>query len=217
MCVSRKCPNWSQEEGGGNYRQLQPCHPPLSPLLPPHHRGAFFCISILQAHWAAPVFKIPLIFAEDDTAAVSGCQTLALWKPHRFHVVPSSTVSSLPISTMFHVHPEMEGYLHCLSGLVSPDLWPHHFSLLLGGLYLVQSKSTLHRSVEHLRLLSMPGSVLGAGTMKMIEHNEVRTTWGGKRNWPDFRAWRSIELNPTLSVWPWANHLAAFLHLLKLC
>ena len=121
MCVSRKCPNWSQE-GGGNYRQLQPCHPPLSPLFSPHHRGAFFCISILQAHWAASVFKIPLIFAEDDTAAVSGCQTLALWKPHRFHVVPSSTVSSLPISTMFHVHPETEGYLHCLewSGFPRP-------------------------------------------------------------------------------------------------
>ena len=123
MCVSRKCPNWSWGVGGGgNYRQLRPCHPPLSPLFSPHHRGAFFCISILQAHWAASVFKIPLIFAEHDTAAVSGCHTLALQKPHRFHLVSSSIVSSLPVSTMFHVHPEMEGYLHRLvwSGFPRP-------------------------------------------------------------------------------------------------
>lgn len=49
------------------------------------------------------------------------------------------------------------------------------------GLYLVHFNSTLHRSVEHLRLLGVPGSMLGAGTMTMIKHNEVKTTWDGEK------------------------------------
>lgn len=27
----------------------------------------------------------------------------------------------------------------------------------------------------------MPGSMLGAGTMTMIKHNEVKTTWDGEK------------------------------------
>ena len=54
------------------------------------------------------------------------------------------------------------------------------------GLYLVHFNSTLHRSVEHLRPLEVPGSVLGAGTTKMVKHNEVKTTGDGEKKWPDF-------------------------------
>lgn len=113
MCAFWKCPNWSG--GGGNYRQLRLPSSALT-LFSSAYQPTFFCIPFCEAHWAASVFKIPLIFAEHGTAAVSGCHTLALRKPHRFHLVSSSTVSFCQFPPCFIAWSEMEATFTALVG-----------------------------------------------------------------------------------------------------
>lgn len=101
-------------------------------LFSPHHWGAFLCISILQAHWAASLFKIPLIFFRTRYTAVSWCHTSAFRKPHSFHLVLLSTVLSLTVSTILSILPGREGNYHghplsCKNLPRAVVLWVHCF------------------------------------------------------------------------------------------
>lgn len=59
----------------------------------------------------------------------------------------------------------------------------------------------------------MAGSVLGAGTTKIVECNEVKTMWDSKK-WVDFRAGQDKDLSLCFAL---GKALCWYFCVLKLC
>lgn len=149
---------------------------------------------------------------------MSVCHALAFRKPHSFHLALLSTVSSLPVSIILSIRPEIEDSLHHYTWCckVSPNLRPP----LVVGLPSVHSISMLHTLIDSLGLRNMQGSMLGAWTTKIGKRNEAKTVWLRSKkkliSELDTAEFKCL-LCHVLAVWPWVNHLAGFFHVLKLC